>query len=272
MYIDDVWKAFEARDQLVEKAMPLYSILTISATGTEMNRYAVITNEDQNKKWNVAGPALYPKVSIVDPSVQITLPWNQTVNGALDAMSHVMEYYFMGGRSETTLALDESLFRTIVKMTDELKSRPDDYESRANLAWAATLALNGISGAGQGGGDWASHGIEHAISALNPEVAHGAGLGVVFPAWITYCQDADPELFKRWARNVWGEESIEDGVSAMKAKIKEWGSPTTLAGLGVKRSQIRDIAVNAVEFGLTGALKQLNENDIVDLLSLASPG
>ena len=239
---------------------------------SEMNRYAVITNEDQNKKWNIAGPALYPKVSIVDPSVQITLPWNQTVNGALDAMSHVMEYYFMGGRSETTLALDESLFRTIVKVTDELKSRPDDYESRANLAWAATLALNGISGAGQGGGDWASHGIEHAISALNPEVAHGAGLGVVFPAWITYCQDADPELFKRWAGNVWGEENTENGVSAMKGKIREWGSPTTLAELGVKRSQIREIAVNAVEFGLTGVLKQLTEDDIVDLLSLASPG
>jgi alcohol dehydrogenase YqhD (iron-dependent ADH family) len=272
MYIDDVWQAFEARDQLVEKAMPLYSVLTISATGTEMNRYAVVTNEDQNKKWNIAGPALYPRVSIVDPSVQITLPWNQTVNGALDAMSHIMEYYFMGGKSETTLALDESLSRTIVKATDELKAKPDDYESRANLAWASTLALNGISGAGQGGGDWASHGIEHGISALYPEVAHGAGLGVVFPAWITYCQDADPELFKRWARNVWGAESTGGGVSAMKAKIKEWGAAVMLAELGVKRSRVRDIAVNTVEFGLTGVLKQLTEDDIVELLSLASPG
>jgi alcohol dehydrogenase YqhD (iron-dependent ADH family) len=271
MCIDDVWQAFEARDQLVEKAMPVYSVLTISATGTEMDQYAVLTNEEENKKWNIAGPALYPKVSIVDPSVQTTLPWDQTVNGALDAMSHIMEYYFIGGRSETTLALDESLFRTIVQMTDELKSKPDDYESRANLAWAATLALNGTSGAGQGGGDWASHGIEHGISALNPEVAHGAGLGVVFPAWITYCQDANPALFKRWAKNIWDAESVEDGVSAMKAKLKEWGAPTTLAELGVKRPQIRDIAVNTVEFGLTGAVKQLTEDDIVNLLSLASP-
>jgi len=270
LYIDDVWQAFEAKKP-IEKAMPVYSVLTISATGTEMNQYAVVTNEEEKKKWNIGGPALYPKVSVVDPSVQATLPWNQAVNGALDTMSHIMEYYFMDGEAETALTLNESLLRSIIKMTDKLKLDPNDYDSRANLAWAATLALNGTSGAGQAGGDWACHGIEHAISAINPAVAHGAGLGVVTPAWIEYVQDTNPDIFRRWAENVWGGKDIKDGVVAMREKIKEWGNPTTLAEFNIKESQVEEIASNAVDFGLTGSLKVLTKEDIMEILLLASP-
>jgi len=270
VYMDDVWDAFES-DRSIEKAMPLYTVLTISATGTEMNQYAVVTNEEEKKKWNMSGPALYPKVSVVDPSVQATLPWGQTVNGALDAMSHIMEYYFMNGESETTLAFDESLMRSIMKMTDKLKTTPDDYNARANFAWGATLALNGTSGAGQKGGDWACHGIEHAVSAINPEVAHGAGLGVITPAWIEYCHSASPGIFSRWAENIWGEKDVKSGVAAMRAKIKEWGGATTLAELGIKESQVEEVASNAVDFGLTGSMKKLTKEDIAEILMLASP-
>jgi len=198
-YMDDIWQAFESQNPVME-ALPHYTVLTISATGSEMNMVAVLTNEKEKKKWAILGPALYPKVSIIDPSVQASLPWSQTVNGAVDALSHIMEYYFVGGESETTLALDESLSRTIIRMTDQLRENPDDYESRANLAWAATLAFNGISGVGQGMGDWASHGIEHSLSAVNPDIPHGAGLGVIFPAWIEHCQKQNPAIFKRWAK------------------------------------------------------------------------
>ncbi len=269
LYMDDVWQAFEAKQPIL-KAMPVYTVLTISATATEMNPYAVITNEAEKKKWVVHGPALFPKASVVDPSVQVTLPWHQTVNGALDALSHIMEQYFRGRGSETTLAFDEAIFRSIVENTDKLQSSPDDYDSRASLAWGATLAHNGTSGAGLGGGDWASHGIEHAISALNPEVAHGAGLGVVFPAWIEYCKEADPRIFKRWARNTWDARSVDRAIAAMKAKIRSWGVATTLAGIGVDGSQIPEIAANAVEFGPIGVIKKLTEDDIINILRLAS--
>ena len=265
-YMDDVWQAFEARETIT-KALPLFTIPTLSGTGTETNPYAVVTNESQHKKWNISGPALYPKVSILDPAIQMSLPWNQTANGAIDAISHILEYYFMSSESETTLALDESLIRTIIGCVDTLKKSPNDYNARANLAWSATLALNGISGAGMEGGDWACHGIEHAISALNPGIAHGAGLAVVFPKWISYCQKENPALFLRWARNIFSCKSVEDGVAAMREKYHSWKAPTTIDELGIDKSQISAIADNTIDFGLTGSLKSLKKMDIIAILS-----
>jgi len=183
---EDVWELYESKTPVTE-AIPLFTILTISATGSEMNPYTVLTNDDEKKKWAVGGPALFPKVSIVDPSVQTGLPWNQTVNGAVDALSHIMEFYFMKSSIETTLAFNESIYRTIIDVTDKLKDDPKNYDLRASFAWAATLALNGTCSAGHGFGDWGVHSIEHGVSAVFPEVAHGAGLGVIYPAWLKYC-------------------------------------------------------------------------------------
>jgi len=268
MFLDDPWQAYQSKQE-VSEALPLFAVLTISATGTEMDPFAVLTNEKDKKKWNISGPALYPRVSIVDPSVQATLPWCQTANGAIDALSHIMEFYFMGGSAETVLSLDEALFRSIVSMTDKLKADPSDYEARANLAWAATMALNGTSGAGQSGGDWASHGIEHAVSALNPDVAHGAGLGVIFPAWISYCRDTDPELFRRWALNIWGADSVEAGVRAYKQKISDWGNPVRLSSLGVDEYQFQAIADHVLKHGMTGSKKVLSRGDLINILKLS---
>jgi|GEM_PF-2696201 len=119
-------------------------------------------------------------------------------------------------------------------------------------------------------GDFASHGIEHGISAISPEIAHGAGLGVVLPAWISYCHGAKPELFQRWAKNVWDENSIEDGVAAFCKKIQSWGNPVTLRELGLQEDQIPAIAANAVEFGLTGMVKVLSDDDIQAILRSVS--
>ncbi len=267
-YMCDVWQAFEKRQEVI-KALPVCTVLTISATGSEMNPFAVVTNEEKKKKWNISGSALYPRLSIVDPSAQTSLPWQQTVNGALDAMAHVMEFYFMDGVSETTLALDESLLRSIVDLTDALKKKPRDYDLRANFAWAATLALNGISGAGQAGGDWACHGIEHGISALNPDVAHGAGLGVVFPAWIEYCQDINAKFFRRWAKNVWGKPTVALGIVAFRKKIRSWKHPVFLSELNIDKKQIAAIADHTVKHGMTGVIKKLSRKDIISILRSA---
>ncbi len=201
-YLDNLWTAFEDKIS-IDKALPVYTILTLSGTCSEMDPYAVLTNDENLKKWNISGDALYPKVSIIDPEVQMSLPWHQTVNGAIDAMSHIMEFYFMGKDEEATLSVDEALMKTIIQSVDKLQEEPCNYSARANLAWAATLGLNGISGVALHGGDWASHQIEHGISALHPEIAHGAGLAVVFPAWIYYMNRYNTDIFKRWAKNVW---------------------------------------------------------------------
>jgi len=266
-YVDDVWQLFE-RDEPVTRALPLYTVLTLSATGTEMNCYAVVTNEAEKKKWAIGGPALYPRVSVVDPSVQVHLPWKQTVNGAVDSISHILEHYFLGG-GETTLALDESLLRTIVQVTDRLQQNPSDYEARASLAWASTLALNGISGAGLGDGDWTTHALEHGLSGAHPEIAHAEGLAVLFPAWILYCQDANPPLFQRWARNVWGASTVEAAVEAYRNKLRSWQAPVTLKELGIQKQELKEIAQLAYDVGNHGVVKRLELADFERILESA---
>jgi len=268
MMDEDIWTAFETRE-LVKKALPVYTVLTLSATGSEMNPLSVITNEKEKKKWTIKGPALYPKASIIDPSYQFSLPWEQTVNGALDAMSHTMEQYFMGGASYLTLSLNESIMRTIIEMVDKLQQHPNNYDYRANLAWAATLAINGLTGAGQGGGDWGTHAIEHVISALYPEIAHGTGLGILFPAWIEHGYKDNPDIFERWAKNVWGCKSVKDALFKMRQKLEVWKAPTKLSAVGVKKDDFDYIISKFMELGHFGAVKKLNEADVMNVLTIA---
>ena len=267
-FVTDIWAAFE-RQVEITRALPIFVVLTMSGTGSEMDPLAVLTHEGEVKKWVLRSPALFPKTAIIDPTVQYSLPWHQTVNGAIDALTHVMEFYFLGSWEETTLALDEALMRTIISMTHQLQQDPRSYAARANLAWAASLALNGLTGAGLGEGDFATHRIETAMSAVFPAIAHGAGLGVLFPAWILYMKDLNAPTFGRWARNIWGAESVEDGVARMRQTFQGWGAPITLGELGVREADISAIVDAALKVGVLGKLKELTGEDIAAILRLA---
>ncbi|MEN6412337.1 MAG: iron-containing alcohol dehydrogenase [Veillonellales bacterium] len=268
VFLDDIWQAFEGEIR-ISKALPVFTVLTLSATASEMNGNAVITNERDKKKWGIGSSFLYPKVSIIDPSVQTSLPWEQTVNGALDALAHIMEFYFVGKEEETSISIHEALMKTIIAMVDKLQENPKDVDSRANLAWAATLALNGISGAGMRGGDWACHGMEHSISCLNSSIAHGAGLGILFPAWMQYVYDENPKQFNRFAQNIWQSASLSAAIRKMRARIKKWQGHTRLHELGIREEQLNGLAENAVAQGSLGRLKKLHKSDVEQILRLA---
>jgi alcohol dehydrogenase YqhD (iron-dependent ADH family) len=199
----------------------------------------------------------------------MSLPWHQTVNGAIDAITHTQEFYFMGDNEEISLSMDEAIIRTIIKCVDKLKIDENDYNSRANLAWSATLALNGISCIALRGGDWATHRIEHAISALHPEVAHGAGLGVIMPAWIKYVYKYNQKTFERWAKEIWNEDTVDSAIQKLKEKYRFWSAPTTLRELGISENEIQSIAKNALLNGIIGNLKNLSFVDIVEILKIA---
>ncbi len=267
-YLDDLWQAFEGSAK-INNALPVYTILTISATCSEMNMFAVLSNEDEKKKWAIRSEHIFPKLSIIDPAVQSSLPWRQTANGGVDAISHTMEYYFLGTNQEISISVGEAVISTIIKAVDRLKADSNDYNARANLAWASTLALNGVAGAAMRGGDWAVHNIEHSISAFFPEVAHAEGLAVVFPAWILYMYDNNKNQFDRFAKNIWGAGSLEDGVSKLKEKYKSWGAPVSLRDLNIARDMIPEIARNSVIRGNFGILKKLGEQDVINILEVA---
>lgn len=266
-YLDDIWEAFEGKVK-VEKALPIFTILTLSATASEMNQWAVITNEAEQKKWAIGADCLIPQVSIIDPSVQISLPWSQTVNGAIDGLSHLMENYFLGRDEETSMAICEALMRSIIISTDQLQRAPRDYNARSNLVWAITMAHNGVSAIGLKGGDWSAHRIEHGISAIHPEVAHGQGLAVVFPAWILYMRKYNPKTFQRWAEAVWGARNVFSAVKKMRTKYRKWRAPIWLNDLKINQKEIKQIVENVLQFKNLGALKRLTKKDVEAILRL----
>lgn len=268
VYADDIWQVFERKEK-IKKALPIFTILTLSATASEMNCSAVISNDEENKKWGTGSPLLYPVASIIQPDVQNTLPWNQTVNGALDAMAHIMEYYFIGTNEETSIAVNEALLKTIIKSVEGLKVDAKDTISRANLAWAITLGLNGISGAGLKGGDWACHDMSHSISWMYPQIAHGGALGVIFPAWMKYVCDSNPQQFKRFAKNVLLTDDIESGIYELKQLLKSWNAATSLRELGVKEEDLRKLAEMTVSRGNIGKLSVLRLADVEKILEFA---
>lgn len=271
----DIWDCFEGKAKAT-KSLPIFTILTLSATGSEMNSLAVITKEDEFKKWAFsAGVSSYPKVTIIDPSIQFTLPQNQIVNGTVDVLSHLFEQYF--DKTESTdiqNEMIEGIIRTVMKHGEISVTEPENYESRAQLAWSATMAFNGIVSLGKSGGDWSSHKLEHSLSAYF-DVAHGAGLAIIFPAWMKYvCRD-NPSKFIRLAKNVFciteGSE-IEIAykmIDELKKYFKKLGAPISLKEIGVEENDIEKLVENASILAPLGNYKKLEKDDIRSIYKLA---
>lgn len=269
-YLEDIWSAFQGKST-IQKALPIYTVLSLSGTGSEMNGNAVITNTATKQKWGIGSSLLYPRLSILDPSFQSTLSFRQTASGAMDAIAHILEYFFADSRAKVTLAMNAAILKTIVEMTDRLQQDAADYEARANLAWASTMALNGMSEIGLIGGDWACHAIEHAFSALYPKIAHGEGLAVIFPAWIGFVSVRKPELFSAWAREVWDDISINRALHLFRQKLSQWGLPTSLRDLSIKEEDLPRLVDIVFSSGAQeiGGIYKLNQADLKSLLILA---
>lgn len=274
-YLEDYWAQVESR-QPVEQALPVFVICTLSGTGSEMNHKAVITNVPEAKKWSLGGRCMFPKVAVIDPAIQVGLPWHLTAGGGIDAMTHVMENYFSGRLAnersgyfyqESTLQLNEGLLRALRTSIDELQEDPECYAARANLAWSACLSLNGLTMAGLGGGDWTSHALEHALSGMFPHIPHSEGLAVLFPSWMEQVAEHVPEVFVRYAKVIWGEETIMDGINATRRAFTEWGAPACLSHWGVRVEHIPDLVRNAFAYRDLGRIVPLDEEAVTAIFS-----
>ena len=189
---DDVWR-FYLGEAKIESALPLATVLTLPATGSEMNGNAVITNDETNDKLGLASPHFYPRVSILDPSLTVTVPPRYTAASAVDIVSHLTESYFTndGGWTPLQEYYVEGLVKTVMATTRRILQNPEDLEARATLMWSATLGWNGLNVAGVGAFSMPCHALEHPISALY-DIAHGAGLAIVTPAWLTAKAEEKP--------------------------------------------------------------------------------
>jgi alcohol dehydrogenase YqhD (iron-dependent ADH family) len=259
--------------------LPLGTILTIAAAGSEGSPDSVITNENGMYKRGASGEALRPVFSILNPALTQTLPAYQTACGITDIMAHLFERYFSTTKEvEVTDRMIEGLLLAMVHESPRVIRDPDNYEARANILWAGMMAHNNSCGVGRAQ-DWASHDIEHELSAVY-DCAHGAGLAVVVPAWMTYNLKQDVNRFAQLAVRVWGcqmdfahpEETAKAGIAALKQFLKSIGMPSNFAELGAKEEDIEKMAHTACHGdgrqGTIGGFVKLNETDVANIYRL----
>ena len=274
----DVKELYE-HTRTAKACIPVGTILTIAASGSEMSDSSVISYEDKKRGYN--SDLCRPKFAIMDPELTLTLPDYQTCAGCSDILMHTMERYFTSGsKLEITDALAEGLLRTVMKYAAVLHEDPTNDEARAEVMWAGSLSHNGLTGCGNDGNDFASHRLEHELGALYG-VTHGAGLTAVWPSWARYVYKNCLPRFVRFARNVMGveaglsdEETALEGIATMEDYFRSIGMPVTLKellGKTVSEEEIRLLAKNCAlaTGGKVGSAMVLYEEDMANIYRMA---
>lgn len=250
---EDFWNFYNGKSKPVA-ALPVGVVLTIPAAGSEGSGNSVITNEETHQKISVRYPFLLrPRFSIMNPELTFSLPWFQTACGIVDMMAHIFERYFSNTTGTQLVdSYSESILRDIMDQAVTLRLDGENYDARADVMWAGTLAHNGLCGVGKVE-DWASHRMEHEISAFY-DVAHGAGLAVIIPAWMEFCARTNPDKLWRFAINVMSvdpagkttDEIISEGISELKHFYHDLGLTTNLRELVGKEPDI-DMMVKSLQ-------------------------
>jgi len=274
-YQGDVWDLFMKR-AVIEKTLPIGTVLTLAATGSEMNASSVISNEETQQKLPITSNHLRPKFSILDPTYTMTVPRMHTAAGIVDIMSHVFEQYFdntKGAYLQDRLA--EGILKTCIKYGPIVLKNPDDSEARANIMWAGSLALNGLLLSGKQG-DFATHKISHAVSAMY-DLTHGTSLAILFPNWMQYVMKENIDQFVEYAENVWNIPHTGDktdiaslGIDKTREFFCLLEMPKKFSEVNISDEKFGEIATQAVYFGEIGNFKKLKKDDILRILTLSA--
>ena len=275
-YEGDFWDFYTGRK--IEEALPVATILTLSAAGSEASASSVITHENGMVKRGTLSDKIRPVFSILNPELTTTLPPFQTAAGATDMFAHVLERYFTNTRDvEITDRLCEAIMLTIINEAPKAIANPADYEARANIMWAGMVAHNDICGVGRVQ-DWGSHQLEHELSALY-DVAHGAGLAVMFPAWMKFTMKHDVMRFAQFAVRVFGcqmdfqqpERTAREGIERFESFLKAIGMPVRFKELGAKREDIPTlIEMLKMDKRGVGNFVKLSAEDVEAIYNLAA--
>ncbi len=274
-YSGDVWD-FYAGKAVVEKVIPVGVVLTIPASGSESSSSAVITNEDGLYKKGFISEMMRPAFAILNPEITYTLPAYQTACGAADIMAHIMERYFTTVKNvDLTDGLCEAALKTIIKNAPAALKEPENYAARAEIMWTGAIAHNDLLSTGRIG-DWGSHKIEMEISGLY-DLAHGAGLAVIFPAWMKYVYRQDMERFARFAVKVWNRDpdfyDIDKvalaGIESLENFFKQIGLPVTLKEANIPYDRLEEMAGKCTQRGPIGSFARLETDDVLEILKMA---
>lgn len=278
LYDGDFWDFYTKKAE-IRQALPVGTVLTIAAAGSEGSTNTVITNEETGFKKGTGSDVLRPRFSILNPELTCTLPPYQTAAGATDIMIHICERYFSNTEEvEITDRLCEAVLKTMIHETPRVIDDPDNYEARANIMWAGMLAHNNVCGVGRVQ-DWASHHIEHELSALY-DVTHGAGLAVIAPAWMRYVLKRNPHKLVQFAERVWDIEPQETeeqtalrGIEAFERFLSSIGMPLTFAQIGASEKDIDTMTEKLLKGKETeGNYVKLTADDVRQIYHYAATG
>ena len=267
-YEGDVWDFFTGKDP--SRALKIFDIITLAATGSEMNSGAVVTNEATKQKFAIHGNVLYPLVSVVNPQLQASVSREYLVYSAADIIAHSIEGYFTAKVQPDIINLYiEANIKTVMKTTEILLADPDNYDARAEFAWAATMALNGLTYVGTHGYSYPNHMLEHAMSAV-VNCAHGAGLAVIMPAWMKWYKSRNFGAFERFAREIFGVNSADEGIAAFKAWLSKIGAPVSLKVVGIEDETLEEVVNLAHDYAVNWRKDKLyTKENIKEIFELA---
>jgi len=275
-YKGDVWDFFTKGVKPVE-ALPLGTVLTLAATGSEMNGNTVITKEDAKRKLAFGSPLLRPVFSVLDPEYTFTVNKYHTAAGVVDIMAHIFEQYFSRTKgADVQDRIAEALLKVCIKYGPVVCENPRNYNARANILWTGSLSLNDLIGEGKEE-DWSSHAIEHELSAIY-DISHGAGLAIVVPNWMKHVLSAGTvKKFVDYGVNVWGVEKNRDEMKIATDAINKtqvffnlMGMPSNLSDVGIDKEHFGTMADSAIrDWGGVGHFKKLSGKDIVRILESA---
>lgn len=255
----------------VVSVLPIVSILTLSATGSEMDTFAVISNMETNDKIGTSHEDMRPKASILDPAYTFSVPAHQTAAGTADIMSHIFECYFSNVEAYMQNRMAEALLKTCIEFGVKAYKDPENYEARANLMWASSWAINNFIKLGKVV-EWSVHPMEHQLSAYY-DITHGVGLAILTPHWMEYVlNDETVYKFKEYGVNVWGIDADKDpfeiaheAINKTKEYFIAMGIPTTLREVGIEDDRYFDIMAEKASAGLDQAFVPLYKEDIVNI-------
>lgn len=259
----------------IKAALPIFDVLTLSATGTEMDAFAVISDLTKNEKWGTGSQYMVPTMSVLDPEYTYSVSKKQTAAGTADMMSHTMENYFSKENADCQKFMAEGLLRTMIKNAPIALAEPNNYDARANLMWAGTHAINGNVGDGCSP-EWCVHPMEHELSAFY-DITHGEGLAILTPAWMEHILSEDTlSNFVEFAKNVWGLSGDDDwklaqaGIDALKKFFFEtMGIPANLRAVGITDEKNFEIMAQKASEGCKGCFVPLSKEDIIEIFRAA---
>jgi alcohol dehydrogenase len=271
-YDGDAWDLV-TKKAFAKEALPFGTVLTLAATGSEMNAGSVITNWETNEKYGWGSPVTFPQFSILDPENTFTVPKDHTIYGMVDMMSHVFEQYF-NNATNTPLQdrMCESVLTTVIETAPKLINDLENYELRETILYSGTIALNGMLQMGYNG-DWASHNIEHAVSAVY-DIPHAGGLAILFPNWMKHNLKVNPSRFAQLSERVFNvdpsgkseEEVALEGIEKLREFWTGIGAPSRLADYDIDESQLDLMADKAMVNGEFGNFNKLNKDDVLAIL------